>query len=93
MTTNFESRNPRDQQDFYYVVPGRWATSVAQAVAARITSVVTLTITAVVTILVLLGGLWLAYTYLPANVFTIVLAVLIADISLGIVLRIVLRRR
>jgi hypothetical protein len=93
MTTNFGSRNSQDEQDFTYLEPGRWVTFITQAVAAGITSVVTIVITAVVIILLLLGGLWLAYAYLPTNVFTIILAVLIADISLGIVLRSVLRRR
>ncbi len=50
-------------------------------------------ITVVVTILVLLGGLWLAYTYLPMSVFYIILAVLVVDMVLGIALRAFLSRR
>lgn len=93
MTTNTEARKPQDQREFTYYVPGRWVTLITHAVVGGITRVLTVAITIVVTILVLLGGLWLAYVYLPVNVFYIILAVLIADIALDIVLRSVLSRK
>ncbi|NIS83400.1 MAG: hypothetical protein GTO14_25115, partial [Anaerolineales bacterium] len=70
-----------------------WVTQIIQAVTAGITGVLTAGITVVVTILVLLGGLWLAYTYLPMSVFYIILAVLVVDMVLGIALRAFLSRR
>jgi len=92
MTTNTGSKSNRDRREFYYV-PGSWVSYITQAVTEGITGVLTIAITVVVTILVLLGGLWLAYVYLPENVFYIILAVLIADVALGIVLRAVLSRK
>jgi hypothetical protein len=47
----------------------------------------------IVTVLVILGGLYLAYVYLPLNIFYIILAVLVADIALGILFRAVFSRR
>lgn len=93
MTTDTESRRSEDRRESTYYVPSRWVASVTQAVTAGITIAVTAAITAVVTILLLLGGLWLAHIYLPANVFYIILAVLTVDIALGIVLRPVPSRR
>jgi Flp pilus assembly protein TadB len=93
MTTRSETRKPKDQREYAYNIAGRWVTHITQFVTAGITSALTAAITVVVTILVLLGGLWLAYTYLPMNVFYIILAVLVVDMVLGIVLRAVLYRR
>lgn len=93
MKINFETSKPDDQWESTYYLPGRWVAYVTQAVAAGITNIVTLAITIIVTIFVILGGLWLAYQYLPVNVFTIILAVLIADIALGFVVRAILKRR
>ena len=87
MATKFESRKSEDQREFIFYSPDRWINFITQYVVAGITKVVTSIITVMVIFLVLLGGLWLVYTYLPANVFKIVLAVLIADISLGIIVR------
>jgi predicted benzoate:H+ symporter BenE len=55
---------------------------------------VTVAISLVTTILILAGGVWLLYTYVPAEIFNIIMAVLLADILLGITLRyLVLRRK
>lgn len=83
----------RDQDEFVRFIPGRWAREVTLLVTAWITSVVSVAISAVVTIVVLLGGLWLAYVYLPINVFYILIAVLMVDIALGILLRYVFARK
>jgi hypothetical protein len=93
MTTNSSNKANADRKVSTFNVSGRWMKYITQAVAAGITSVVSSTITAFMIILVLLGGLWLAYTYLPQNVFLIILAVLFADIMLGIVLRSLFLRR
>lgn len=87
MTSNSESRNTQDQRKSVYFLYGRWVSLVAQSVSAAIAIAVAAAVTVVVTVLVLLGGLWIAYSYLPANIFYIILAVLIADIALGIILR------
>jgi hypothetical protein len=66
---------------------------ITYAVSGAITNVVVAAVTVVAIVFVLLAGLWLAYTYLPLHVFHIVLAVLVADIMLGIVLRALRNRR
>ena len=88
-----EERNQKDEWNDGYYVPGGWVAFIVEAVTAGITNVVTLALIVVVSILVVLGGLWLAYVYLPASVFTLILAVLLADIALGIVVRAVAKRR
>jgi hypothetical protein len=93
MKTYFQSRKPEKDRKYIYNFPGDWVTRITQAIAAGITNVVVAAITIFVTALVILGGLWLAYIYLPANIFYIILAVILADIALGIVLRAVFSRR
>lgn len=93
MKTYIETRKRENQREYTNYFPDRWVTYVTQAVAEGITKIVAAAITVVVTILVILGGLWLAYVYLPLNIFYIILAVLIADIAIGIVLRVVFLRR
>ena len=93
MTTNYETEKPEDQWEFNFDIPSRWVTDITYAVSGAITSVVAAAIAAVAIVLVLLGGLWLAYAYLPVHVFHIILVVLVADMVVGIVLRAVLIRR
>ncbi len=93
MTTNQGTEKPEDKWQFTYDIPKGWVSYITYAVSGAITSVVAVVITAIVIILVLLGGLWLAYTYLPAQVFYIILAVLVADVVLGFVLRKALSRK
>jgi hypothetical protein len=93
MATKSETRSPEDRREYAYYVPGPWVTYVTTTVALGITRALAVAITVGVAILVLVGGLWLAYTYLPMNVFYIILAVLVADIVFGMVLRVVLSRR
>lgn len=93
MNTKFEPGNARYERTIPPYFPDRWATFLTQVIAGWITIIVTAAITLVVIFLVLAGGLWLAYTYLPANIFAIILAVLIVDILLGIALRFFLSRR
>lgn len=87
------ARNQKDEWNDGYYVLGGWVAYITQAVIAGVTNVVALAITVVVSILVVLVGLWLAYVYLPANVFAIILVVLLADIALGIAVRVAVKRR
>lgn len=93
MTTNYQNENFEDREEFTYHIPNRWLTYITYAISGAITRVVVATITAMVIILVILGGLWLAYNYLPINVFYIIVAVVVVDMALGIILRAVLSRR
>jgi type IV secretory pathway VirB2 component (pilin) len=93
MNTNFKTGKQGKDSKYTYNIPGRWVTIITQAVTGGITNMVAAVVTVVVTILVLLGGLWLAYVYLPVNIFYIILVVLIIDIAVGIILRGVFFRR
>lgn len=93
MTTNHGTEKPGDRWQFTYDIPRRWVNHITYAVSGAITSVVAIAVTAVTIILVVLGGLWLAYAYLPTHVFYIILAVLVVDMVLGLLLRVVLSRR
>lgn len=88
MTTNSDARGSKDEQETIYPFSERLVIFITLMVCAGITGILAGLITVIVTVVVLLGGLWLAYTYLPLNVFYIIIAVLIADITLGVVLRI-----
>lgn len=88
MTTNSDARGSKDEQETIYSFSERLVIFITLMVFAGITGILAGLITVIVTVVVLLGGLWLAYTYLPLNVFYIIIAVLIADITLGVVLRI-----
>ncbi len=90
MTSEFGNKNPQNGGEFHYYVPSNL---VAQ-ITADVTSVVTVAISLVTTILILAGGVWLLYTYVPTEIFNIIMAVLLVDILLGITLRyLVLRRK
>ncbi len=93
MTTNNGTRKSNSSWEFGYNSTNRWVNYITYAVSGAVTTVVAAVVTVVTIVFVLLAGLWLAYTYLPSNVFHIVLAVLAADILLGIVLRAFLKRR
>jgi hypothetical protein len=93
MTMKNESKTLNDRRVFAYDIPSGWVTYITHAVTGVITSIVAAVITTIAAILVLAGGLWLAYTYLPMRVFHIILAVLGVDLVLGIVLRAVLSHR
>ena len=93
MNTNFKSGKQGKDTKYTFYIPGSWVTIIIQAVVGGITNIMTAVITVIVTILVILGGLWLAYIYLPLNIFYIILAVLIIDIAVGIILRAVFLRR
>jgi len=81
MKTDFESRKRGNQGDNTTNYLGGWIIYITQA------------LTVVISILVILGGLILAYYYLPTTVFNIILVVLVADILIGISARIVHNRR
>jgi putative flippase GtrA len=87
MTSSNRTQESNSAWEFRYDSSNRWANFVTYLVSAAITNAVVVAITVIAIILVPLVGLWLVYTYLPLPVFHIVLAVLIADIVLGIVLR------
>ena len=93
MNTNFKKGKQGKGSRYTYFIPGGWVTIITQAVTEGITNIVAAAVTMVVTILVLLGGLWLAYIYLPVNILYIILAVFIIDIVVGIVLRTVFIHR
>ncbi len=93
MTTNNRTQKSNSPREFTYNSTNRWVNYITYAVSGAITNVVIAAVTAVAIFLVPLVGLWLVYTYLPLHVFYIVLAVLLADIVLGIVLRALLNRR
>jgi hypothetical protein len=93
MTNENGTQKPYSSWQFRYIGTDRWVNYITYAVSGAITSVVASTITAIAIVLVLLGGLWLAYTYLPSDVFFIISAVLAADIALGFVVRAFLKRR
>jgi hypothetical protein len=67
--------------------------AITYAISGAVTSAVAAVITAITIVVVLLGGLWLAYTYLPLSVFTIIAAVLAADILLGFAVRAYVKRK
>ena len=58
-----------------------------------ITSVLSVAIAIPVVMLVIFIGGWLAYTYLPPTVFTILAIVVLADIALAITLLMIRSRR
>lgn len=93
MKTHFEPNNSEDFWGSTYYIPGRWAAYVTHLIAVSITSFIAAIITLIVAFVVIFGGLWLAYLYLPVNIFTIILAVLAVDITLGIVVRALIKRR
>ncbi|MFQ5922679.1 MAG: hypothetical protein ACE5M4_07520 [Anaerolineales bacterium] len=93
MTTNNGTRKSNSSWEFGYNSTNRWVNYITHAVSGAITIVVAAVLTVITIVFVVLAGLWLAYTYLPLNVFTIIVAVLIADIVLGIVLRAFLKRK
>lgn len=69
-----------------------WLLEIAMAISSRITWGLTAVITVITTIFVIAALGWFAYVYLPLNVFRIVLAIVAADILLGIAVRAYLRR-
>lgn len=94
MKNNFDTRkHGRERKINYIYLSSQWVAFIIQAIVGGITNIVVAAVTVVVTILVIVGGLWLAYIYLPPNTFYIILAVLIVDIALGIILRAVFLRR
>lgn len=93
MKTNFGKFTNEDLKNGEFYIPGGWAATLIQAVAAGVTGVITGIITIIATVVLIIAGLWLAYLYLPLNVFTIILVVIVADIALGMILRAILKRR
>lgn len=93
MTTNNSTREPNKARRVTYVFTDRWVNALTYAISGAVTYAVAAVITAITIVLVVLGGLWLAYTYLPLNVFILIAAVLVADILLGFAARIYMKRR
>lgn len=93
MTTNDRTQGPNKSWRLIYAVSDRWVSDFVDAISHVITSGVAVAITAFTIVFVVLGGLWLAYTYLPLNAFTIIAVVLGADILIGIAVRAYVKRR
>lgn len=93
MNKNNETREPRRRWTSVHVGRDHWLSLIAYAVTVAVTAAAASAVTAVTVVLVLAAGLWLAYLYLPGNVFSAVLAVLVADVSLGIVIRATRKRK
>jgi len=93
MTTDERTQESNKNWGFANGVTDRWVNAITYAITGAVTSVVATVITAITIVVVVLGGLWLAYTYLPLNVFTIIAVVLAADILIGIGLRAYMKRR
>lgn len=93
MTTNAGTDKSHEGKEVVTILGDRWIRYVVGAISAGVTSAVTAVITVITITAVLIGGLWLAYTYLPLNVFHIILAVLLVDILAGILLRALFARR
>lgn len=93
MTTNRTTPETKKARKYSYSFTDRWVSAFIYAMSGAITSALAAAITAITIVLVVLGGLWLAYTYLPLNVFILIAAVLAADILLGFAARIYVRRR
>jgi len=93
MATDERAQESNRNWRFTYGVTDRWVNAFTYAITGAVTTVVATAITAITIVVVVLGGLWLAYTYLPLNVFTIIAVVLAADILIGIGLRAYLKRR
>ena len=70
-----------------------WLLDIAMVISDAIAWGLVAVITVITSVVVILGLVWLAYVYLPLNIFRIVLALLVVDILLGIALRSILRRR
>jgi hypothetical protein len=93
MTRNNRTRRHAKQWETADDILARWATRLTIDAWVAISRVLTAVFIVLVTFVVVVGGLWLIYTYLPAHVSYIVLAVLVVDLLLGIALRAVLTRR
>jgi hypothetical protein len=92
MTKEFKNNYQQEGQRFNYHFSVKRVSYIIYAISAGITSVLTIVITIIVSFLVLAGGLWLAFTYLPINVFNIIALVVLADIVFGVAVRFVLSR-
>jgi hypothetical protein len=93
MVNNTGTNEPRGQRRYFTVMTDRLISYITRAITMGVTSAVTVVITVTTIAVVLIGGLWLAYTYLPLNVFYIILAILLVDILAGVLLRAVITRR
>lgn len=87
MKSQFENENRYEQQNMYFA---GWVT---RGISLIITYMVSGVIAVLVTIVVIVGGLWLAYVYLPLSIFQVILAVLLIDFLGGLALRYFFKRR
>lgn len=93
MKTKFKGSKQENKNEFTFFIPGQWVANITWMITEGVTNIVTIATTVIVTLLVIFGGLWLAYVYLSMNIFYIILAVLAVDITLGVILRVVFLRR
>jgi biotin transporter BioY len=93
MKDEYGQERSQNKREFYYYIPSSWVAQFARTLTKEITRVVTVAVTLVTTILILIVGGWLLYTYLPATTFNIIIAVILADILLGIMVRFIMHRR
>jgi hypothetical protein len=93
MTKEFKKDQPHEGYSFNDYYSARWVSHIIYAITAVITKGVAFAITVIVSLIVLVGGFWLAYTYLPTKFFNIIALVVFADILLGVAVRFVHTRR
>ena len=91
MNTTNSNENSRGGRDIYTYLSTRWLFEVVEALTVGISNFLTVVISVVVTLLSVIGGLWLAYRYLPGKTFNLIALVVAADVLLGLVLRSVFR--
>ena len=93
MNTKYETKRQENHWQHTFYLPSSWALAIVQAITAGITNAVVVAVTVVVALMVIFGGLVLAYLNLPTSVFTVIALVLAGDIILGIVVRAALSRK
>ena len=93
MNAKYDGDQGKRGEELRFFSLDRLILEITNAVVIAITMFVTMGITIAVSILVVFGGLWLAYVYLPENVFRLIFLVVLVDILVGITLRFILSRR
>lgn len=93
MTDKFKNERFQSKQEYYSYIPPQWVAQITSAITDEVIRAVIVTVSVVTAILILAGGVWLLNTFVPPKIFNIILAVILADILLGISLRYLVVRR